>query len=70
MDRSENSGAGGALTAGLQRAGVRWPLLTATHHRAHDDHDPEPQDDQIGDHLHGEHEPRVPGPVLSIMGEG
>jgi hypothetical protein len=36
------------------------PPLSATPDRAHDDPGPEPDDDQIGDHLPGDYQPRLP----------
>ena len=48
------------LLLGRCRASVSRPPLPATLHRAHDDPEPEPDDDQIRDHLPGDHQPRRP----------
>ena len=46
--------AGASVLSGHQRVG----LLLAALDRAEDDLDREPEDDQVGDHLAGDHQPR------------
>ena len=46
------------VLAGLSGARLFWPLLPAARHRAEDDPDPQAEDQEIGDHLRGDHEPR------------
>jgi hypothetical protein len=53
-----SSGTCRALLAGLRCAGVLWPLLPAAPGRAHDDPDPDSDDEEIGDHLPGDHQLR------------
>ena len=48
------------LLLGRCGASVTRPPLPATLHRAHDDPEPEPDDDQIRDHVPGDHQPRRP----------
>jgi hypothetical protein len=44
-----------AYLLGWGGACVMWPPLSATRDRAHDDPGPESTDDEIGDHLPGDH---------------